>query len=138
MTNSSRTALAQSKPMGYLHSRLFNVPHYFFSDNHDLSITDLIDIYGAQEISIDYTGLAQDPVMNSLDLSDPDLSTNQKVLLSSSSATVFLHFVPNGPGVEAGVIAAKEALANAGVRRVELLETLRKECRDTKYVKSVP
>ena len=57
---------------------------------------------------------------------------------------MFLHFVLNSgggyldPGVEAEVIAAKEALANVGVTWVELLETLRDECRDTEDVKDVP
>jgi len=126
--------------MGHLYSRLFNVPHFFLSDNHDLSITDLINIYGAREISIDRIDFSQDPIMDSPGLPDPDLSTNQETLLSSSSATMFLHFVLNGgggyldPGVEPEIVAAKEALANVGVSWVELLATLKDECRDTKYV----
>lgn len=126
--------------MGHLYFPLFNVPQFFLSDNHDISIADLINACGAREISIDHIDFSQDPIMDSPDQSDPDLSTNQEPLLSSSSATVFLHFVLNGgggyldPGVEAELIAAKEAMVNVGVSWAELLGTLRDECRDTKDV----
>ncbi|KAF3052320.1 hypothetical protein E8E11_007939 [Didymella keratinophila] len=99
--------------MGHLYSRLFNVPHFLLSDNHDLSITDLINIFGAQEISVDDVNFTQVPIMDGPDQFDPALSINQEALLSSSSATVFLHFVLDGgggylnPGVEAEIIAAK-------------------------------
>lgn len=126
--------------MGHFNYRLFNVPYLFLADNHDLSITDIINICGAQAISIDHIDFSQDPVMANADHSEPAAPINQEALLSSSSATVFLYFVMNGGGgylesdVEAEILAAKEALANVGVSWVELLEALRVETRDTKDV----
>jgi hypothetical protein len=130
----------QWKQMGHLYSHLFTPPHISFGDNHELSITDVINIRGAQEINIDHMSFSRDPIMEVTDQSEASPLINPEAVLSSSSATMFLHFVLNGgggyvdPGVKAEIIAAKEALANIGVSWVELLGTLKQENEDTKDV----
>lgn len=123
-----------------MYSHIFDIRRFYLSDNHDLSIADLINIYGAQEVNIGRIDSTQDPSMHTSEHLSHALMTNQDPLLSSPSATVFLHFILNGgggcldPGVEAEILAAKEALANVGISWVELLATLKDETQNTEDV----
>ncbi|KZM22450.1 hypothetical protein ST47_g6364 [Ascochyta rabiei] len=102
--------------MGHIYSRLVL--------NHDLSFADLDNMIDAREMDID-------ELSASLDLVCYVRQVHRELLLSTSSATVFLGFVLEGgggyldPGVAEVIEATREALADVGVSWEELLEALR-------------